>query len=77
MMGFKSSEIDPSLFIGTTGRGIGPAYVDKVDRIGVRMSDLLNEKVLRDKITLNLKLKANRLAEQTMNVDIMVKVLKH
>jgi len=37
--------------IGTTGRGIGPAYVHKTARIGLRMMDLLDERSLRDKIT--------------------------
>ena len=41
--------------IGTTGRGIGPAYVSKVSRVGIRMVDLLDEKVLRAKIDQNLK----------------------
>jgi adenylosuccinate synthase len=36
--------------IGTTGRGIGPAYVDKVDRTGIRMIDLMNEKILEMKL---------------------------
>ena len=36
--------------IGTTGRGIGPAYEDKVARRGLRTSDLLNEAVLADKL---------------------------
>jgi adenylosuccinate synthase len=36
--------------IGTTGRGIGPAYVHKTGRIGIRMMDLLDEKTLREKI---------------------------
>ncbi|MGI9093131.1 MAG: adenylosuccinate synthase [Mycobacteriales bacterium] len=36
--------------IGTTGRGIGPAYGDKIARIGIRMQDLLDEKILREKI---------------------------
>ena len=39
--------------IGTTGRGIGPAYVHKISRAGVRMMDLLDEVALRDKITAN------------------------
>jgi len=37
--------------IGTTGRGIGPAYVHKTARISLRMMDLLDERSLRDKIT--------------------------
>ena len=36
--------------IGTTGRGIGPAYADKMSRIGVRIQDLLDEKILRQKV---------------------------
>jgi adenylosuccinate synthase len=41
--------------IGTTGRGIGPAYVSKVSRVGIRMVDLLDRDVLREKIDQNLK----------------------
>jgi len=41
--------------IGTTGRGIGPSYVDKISRCGIRMIDLLNPKVFRDKLKDNLK----------------------
>lgn len=41
--------------IGTTGRGIGPAYVSKVSRVGIRMVDLLDREVLRKKIEQNLK----------------------
>jgi adenylosuccinate synthase len=40
--------------IGTTGRGIGPAYVDKMARVGIRMGDLLNPDVLKKKIKDNL-----------------------
>jgi adenylosuccinate synthase len=36
--------------IGTTGRGIGPAYEDKVARTGIRIGDLYNEETLREKI---------------------------
>ena len=36
--------------IGTTGRGIGPAYADKINRVGIRMWDLFDEKILRAKI---------------------------
>jgi len=41
--------------IGTTGRGIGPCYADKINRCGIRMIDLLNPKVFRDKLKDNLK----------------------
>src|SRR3990170_171901 len=40
--------------IGTTGRGIGPAYEDKVSRCGIRMVDLLDERVFRKKLEGNL-----------------------
>ena len=36
--------------IGTTGRGIGPAYGDKIARIGIRVQDLFDEEGLRDKV---------------------------
>ena len=37
--------------IGTTGRGIGPAYSDKIERVGVRVHDLLHEHTLRARLT--------------------------
>ena len=40
--------------IGTTGRGIGPAYEDKVVRCGIRMVDLIDEKIFREKLETNL-----------------------
>ncbi len=46
--------------IGTTGRGIGPCYVDKYMRIGIRVEDLLDEDVLREKLTVAIAEK-NRL----------------
>ncbi|UER55359.1 adenylosuccinate synthase [Kineosporiaceae bacterium SCSIO 59966] len=36
--------------IGTTGRGIGPAYADKMNRVGVRVQDLFDEHILRQKV---------------------------
>ncbi len=36
--------------IGTTGRGIGPTYADKISRLGLRVQDLFDEKILREKI---------------------------
>ncbi|MCX5698880.1 MAG: adenylosuccinate synthase [Candidatus Omnitrophica bacterium] len=41
--------------IGTTGRGIGPCYADKINRCGIRIIDLLNPDVFRDKLRDNLK----------------------
>lgn len=50
----KSSSGAP---IGTTGRGIGPCYVDKYNRIGIRAEDLAAPSVLRKKLQLNLDMK--------------------
>ena len=41
--------------IGTTGRGIGPCYMDKVGRVGIRFIDLLNPDVFREKVLANLE----------------------
>src|SRR5689334_7522131 len=41
--------------IGTTGRGIGPAYGDKAARMGIRMQDLLDPGILRQKLDLALR----------------------
>jgi adenylosuccinate synthase len=41
--------------IGTTGRGIGPCYADKINRCGIRMIDLLNPYVFKEKLKDNLK----------------------
>jgi len=53
--------------IGTTGRGIGPCYADKITRCGIRMVDLLNPRILSEKLKDNLKEKN----------EIFKKVYKH
>jgi adenylosuccinate synthase len=65
--------------IGTTGRGIGPAYEDKVARRGIRMADLLDMAALRDKIKALLAHHNVWLAaagEATMEVDGVVASLE-
>jgi adenylosuccinate synthase len=52
--------------IGTTGRGIGPAYEDKVVRCGIRMVDLIDEKVFREKLETNL-IQKNAYLTQVLN----------
>jgi adenylosuccinate synthase len=47
--------------IGTTRRGIGPAYADKIARVGVRTIDLLDEAELRERIEFNFREKADAL----------------
>ncbi len=44
------------LQIGTTRRGIGPAYADKASRVGIRVQDLLDPKILREKIAARVEL---------------------
>lgn len=49
-------------FVGTTGRGIGPCYSDKARRIGVRFGDLIDERVLRERLERLLSAKPNSTA---------------
>jgi adenylosuccinate synthase len=62
--------------IGTTGRGIGPAYADKMSRLGVRAQDLFDEKILRQKVEGALELKNQLLVKaynrKAMSVDAVV-----
>ena len=41
--------------LGTTKRGIGPAYADKAERVGIRVQDLLDPKIFREKLDVVLK----------------------
>ncbi|MBW8172190.1 adenylosuccinate synthase [Ornithinimicrobium sp. Arc0846-15] len=43
--------------LGTTGRGIGPTYADKMNRVGIRMQDLFDESILRQKVEAALEVK--------------------
>lgn len=49
--------------IGTTKKGIGPAYMDKAARVGIRMADLLDREIFEEKLARNLEEK-NRLLER-------------
>ncbi|MCH4178396.1 MAG: adenylosuccinate synthase [Megasphaera sp.] len=49
--------------IGTTKNGIGPCYADKINRVGIRMGDLIDEKLFAKKLRINIDLK-NRLFER-------------
>ena len=51
------------LSLGTTRRGIGPCYADKALRLGIRVQDLLDEKILRTKIRVALEPKQQALRE--------------
>ncbi|MBM7541324.1 adenylosuccinate synthase [Amphibacillus cookii] len=54
--------------IGTTKKGIGPAYMDKAARVGIRVADLLDKDVFREKLEQNLAEK-NRLFKKVYEVD--------
>ncbi|GFZ78609.1 adenylosuccinate synthetase [Compostibacillus humi] len=56
--------------IGTTRKGIGPAYMDKAARVGIRVADLLDKEVFREKLENNLKEK-NRLFKKVYEVEPM------
>ena len=63
--------------IGTTGRGIGPCYIDKYARKGIRIVDLLDKKVLEEKIRANIEEKNNLLKkvynQQELAVEEIIK----
>ncbi len=51
----KEASLDAGKKIGTTGRGIGPCYMDKVGRTGIKIGDLLDEPLFRDKLQANVE----------------------
>ncbi|MEI8057220.1 MAG: adenylosuccinate synthase [Actinomycetes bacterium] len=65
--------------IGTTGRGIGPTYADKMTRVGIRVQDLFDEKILRQKVEGALALKNHLLVKvynrRSITVDEVVEEL--
>jgi adenylosuccinate synthase len=66
MLDGKHEESKGSKKIGTTGRGIGPAYVDKMSRTGFRMIDLLDSREFRARLKANLS-EINFLLEKKYN----------
>lgn len=72
-----SIEESGKLKIGTTGRGIGPCYIDKYARKGVKIVDLLDKSVLEEKIRLNIEEKNNILKKvynhDALDVDSIIK----
>ncbi|MTE24197.1 adenylosuccinate synthase [Microbacterium sp. ZXX196] len=58
--------------IGTTGRGIGPAYADKINRVGIRIQDLFDESILRQKVEGALDQKNHLLVKVFNRRDITV-----
>src|SRR5699024_12853518 len=67
--------------IGTTKKGIGPAYMDKAARIGIRVADLLDKEVFKEKLKQNLKeknrdRKSTRLNSSHVSISYAVFCLK-
>src|SRR4051794_24392907 len=62
--------------IGTTGRGIGPTYADKMNRVGIRVQDLFDSSILRQKVEAALSFKNQVLSKiynrQAVKVDDVV-----
>ena len=56
--------------IGTTGRGIGPAYADKINRKGIRMAELLDPAAFREKLSSNTS-EANFMLERFYNAPLV------
>ena len=63
--------------IGTTGRGIGPCYIDKYARKGIKIVDLLNRKTLEEKIRKNLEEKNNLLKKVYEKEELNVEGIIH
>ncbi|OGU81161.1 MAG: adenylosuccinate synthase [Ignavibacteria bacterium RIFOXYA2_FULL_35_9] len=63
--------------IGTTGRGIGPCYIDKYARKGIKIVDLLNRKTLEEKIRKNLEEKNNLLKKVYEKEELNVEEIIH
>jgi adenylosuccinate synthase len=57
MLDIMSEKRKGDLKVGTTGRGIGPAYVDKYDRCGLRVGDFLDLDLFREKLKANIGFK--------------------
>lgn len=68
--------------IGTTGRGIGPTYADKINRVGIRVQDLFDENILRQKVEGALDQKNHMLVKvynrRSIEVEeVVTDLLKH
>ncbi len=65
--------------IGTTGRGIGPTYADKINRVGIRIQDIFDEGILRQKVEGALDMKNHLLVKiynrRAITVDEIVEEL--
>ena len=64
----KEAALSDKNKIGTTGRGIGPCYIDKVGRTGIKAGDLLDDSLFRNKLTAAVE-ETNFLLTKKFNVD--------
>lgn len=63
--------------IGTTGRGIGPTYADKISRMGIRVADVFDEKILGEKVQAALEQKNHLLVKVYNRRAISVEEILH
>ena len=73
----KAREEHASSAIGTTGRGIGPAYIDKFSRVGIRIVDLLNRTVFEEKLRANIEEKNTVLTKIYDHQELQVEQIVH
>ncbi len=64
----REQALDKGKKIGTTGRGIGPCYMDKVGRVGIKIGDLLDKNLFEDKLKSNIEEK-NFYLEKQFNAE--------
>lgn len=66
--------------LGTTLRGIGPAYLDKIGRCGIQFADIFDDQMLSEKIKFNIEQKQNIFAglpaDQRPSVDVTLEAIK-
>ena len=62
--------------IGTTQRGIGPCYEDKVARVGIRVADYLEEDLFEELLTINLKVREAELKQAGAGRSLKAQILK-
>lgn len=67
ILDLKEEEVRSKLSLGTTAQGIGPTYEDKYARTGIRMTDLQNLEIVREKIETIFKMKQSLLSESEYN----------
>jgi adenylosuccinate synthase len=75
------SESNSKSAIGTTGRGIGPSYIDKFSRVGIRIVDLLDRKTFEEKLRFNVqeknKILKNLYHSQELNIEEIIEQYLH